>query len=361
MENAIFFQFLLIFSYIYVVQCVEEWFPSDINHISKNGKREGCYDNPLVNCAGAVCDMDGKYYNYQPYQWAVQNCPLYCGICQEVCQDDPRSNCRLYNRTVLCNPSGVHYMWASVKCPAYCGLCQETFTASTFSVTTDTTNVTKIVAPNTPPTPPYAGESKTGCNDNPLVNCAGAVCDMDGKYYNYQPYQWAVQNCPLYCGICQEVCQDDSRSNCRLYNRTVLCNPSGVHYMWASVKCPAYCGLCQVCEDSVDCRVYNATQICSKTDIYYAWSQKHCPLHCGFCQAPTRIVPCQDRITNCDEYPSDVCVNPLYRLWREDNCRKYCGICSGFDVEHFLLPSLVDFSHSCNSIDLSNKVNKEMG
>nr|XP_022336721.1 uncharacterized protein LOC111132995 [Crassostrea virginica] len=119
---------------------------------------------------------------------------------------------------------------------------------------------------------------------------------MDGKYYNYQPYQWAVQNCPLYCGICQEVCQDDSRSNCRLYNRTVLCNPSGVHYMWASVKCPAYCGLCQ---------------------------------------APTRIVPCQDRITNCDEYPSDVCVNPLYRLWREDNCRKYCGICSGFDVEHF--------------------------
>ena len=45
--------------------------------------------------------------------------------------------------------------------------------------------------------------SVLGCNDNPLVNCAGAVCDMDGKYYNYQPYQWAVQNCPLYCGICQ--------------------------------------------------------------------------------------------------------------------------------------------------------------
>ena len=45
--------------------------------------------------------------------------------------------------------------------------------------------------------------------------------------------------------------------------------------------------------------------------------------------APTRIVPCRDQLTNCDEYSSDVCVNPLYRLWREDNCRKYCGICSG--------------------------------
>ena len=45
--------------------------------------------------------------------------------------------------------------------------------------------------------------------------------------------------------------------------------------------------------------------------------------------APTRIVPCRDRLTNCDEYSSDLCINPLYRLWREENCRKYCGVCTG--------------------------------
>lgn len=48
-----------------------------------------------------------------------------------------------------------------------------------------------------------------------------------------------------------------------------------------------------------------------------------------FSVAPTRIVPCSDKLTNCDEYPPDLCTNELYRLWREDNCRKFCGICSG--------------------------------
>jgi hypothetical protein len=48
-----------------------------------------------------------------------------------------------------------------------------------------------------------------------------------------------------------------------------------------------------------------------------------------FSSAPTKIVPCADRLTNCDEYTSDVCTNPFYRIWREDNCRKYCKICTG--------------------------------
>uniref|UniRef100_K1PAK4 Uncharacterized protein n=1 Tax=Magallana gigas TaxID=29159 RepID=K1PAK4_MAGGI len=52
----------------------------------------------------------------------------------------------------------------------------------------------------------------------------------------------------------------------------------------------------------------------------------------GPTEPPTRIVPCSDKLTNCDEYPPDLCSNEVYRLWREDNCRKFCGICSGIDT-----------------------------
>lgn len=45
--------------------------------------------------------------------------------------------------------------------------------------------------------------------------------------------------------------------------------------------------------------------------------------------APTQIIPCTDKLTTCDEYLLDLCINEFYRLWREDNCRKFCGICSG--------------------------------
>lgn len=41
-----------------------------------------------------------------------------------------------------------------------------------------------------------------------------------------------------------------------------------------------------------------------------------------FSVAPSRIVPCSDKLTNCDEYPPDVCTNENYRFLRKDNCRK---------------------------------------
>nr|XP_022336715.1 uncharacterized protein LOC111132993 isoform X2 [Crassostrea virginica] len=208
--------------------------------------------------------------------------------------------------------------------------------------------VSTTIRPQTPPTL-SPGEMATVCQDSPSANCSlynsDIICDSQGVYY-----LWARKNCPLHCGFCQKVCKDDPSSNCRLYNAVTLCDPNGSFYQWASAKCPNYCGLCQetttpkpttdsttaeilgVCKDSLDCRPYNASLICSKTSIYYPWSRKHCPSFCGFCQAPTRIVPCRDQLTNCDEYSLDVCINPLYRLWREDNCRKYCGICSGIDV-----------------------------
>nr|XP_022336718.1 uncharacterized protein LOC111132994 isoform X2 [Crassostrea virginica] len=191
----------------------------------------------------------------------------------------------------------------------------------------------------------------TSCQDNPSVNCSlynsAVICDLQGTHY-----VWARKNCRLHCGLCHKVCRDDPDVNCNLFNPTALCSPDGGYHEWASIKCPAFCGLCphethtflsttkissteplKACKDRLDCRVYNSTLICSKTSIYYPWSQLHCPSFCGFCHAPTRIVPCRDRLTNCDEYSSDLCINPLYRLWREENCRKYCGVCTGFDVE----------------------------
>lgn len=147
-----------------------------------------------------------------------------------------------------------------------------------------------------------------------------------------------------------ESCKDDPNVQCELYNATALCDPQGKYYAWARFTCPDYCGFCrvtttplpstvstsfqpshpyEVCKDTLNCRVYNASMICITNGKYYPWSLKHCPLYCGYCQAPTRIVPCSDKLTNCDEYPPDLCTNELYRLWREDNCRKFCGICSG--------------------------------
>lgn len=41
-----------------------------------------------------------------------------------------------------------------------------------------------------------------------------------------------------------------------------------------------------------------------------------------FSVAPTRIFPCSDKLTNCDEYPPDVCTNENYRLLRKEYCRK---------------------------------------
>lgn len=148
-----------------------------------------------------------------------------------------------------------------------------------------------------------------------------------------------------------ESCKDDPNAECQLYNATALCDPTGMYYAWAHRSCPNYCGLCQVttlasttstslgpsdpsqaCKDGLNCRVYNSSKICIMNGPYYPWARKYCPLYCGFCQAPTRTVPCSDKLANCDEYPPDLCTNELYRLWREDNCRKFCGVCSGIDT-----------------------------
>lgn len=212
---------------------------------------------------------------------------------------------------------------------------------------------TILVPPKRPPTgTAFPISANSDCEDNPSVNCSlyntDIICDSQGIYY-----LWARKNCRLHCGFCQKSCKDDPNANCALYNATALCDPNGIYYGWARRNCTAYCGLCQgtttslqptvitssqpsypseVCKDTLNCRVYHAAMICVTNGIYYPWSLKHCPAYCGYCQAPTRIVPCSDKLTNCDEYPPDLCTNELYRLWREDNCRKFCGICSGIDT-----------------------------
>ncbi|XP_052707018.1 uncharacterized protein LOC128182435 [Crassostrea angulata] len=132
-------------------------------------------------------------------------------------------------------------------------------------------------------------------------------------------------------------CEDTPSANCPLYNTAIVCDSQGIYYLWARKNCRLHCGFCQTCKDTLNCRVYNASMICITNGIYYPWSLKHCPAYCGYCQAPTRIVPCSDRLPNCNEYPPDLCTNESYRLWREDNCRKFCGICSGID-------SVIDYS-----------------
>nr|XP_022336175.1 uncharacterized protein LOC111132641 [Crassostrea virginica] len=197
----LFFQLLFIFLCVQVIQYIEAVMPFNVNRRVK----DGCYDNPDANCSSihVTCDMQGYIYNYGNYEWAWDNCPVHCGFCQRITLNGP----------------------PPISTTPY---------------------TTKIVEPNTPPTLPHEGETNPGCYDNPILNCSSlrVICDMDGKYYNYHPYLWAQKHCPLHCGFCQKVCQNDPRSNCRLYNATALCNSNGAYYPWASRKCPAYCGLC---------------------------------------------------------------------------------------------------------------------
>eukprot|EP00105_Crassostrea_gigas_P044393 XP_019928541.1 PREDICTED: uncharacterized protein LOC105342302 isoform X6 [Crassostrea gigas] len=148
-----------------------------------------------------------------------------------------------------------------------------------------------------------------------------------------------------------EPCKDDPSAQCELYNAAALCDPNGVYFGWALSRCPDHCGLCpatttplistvtslqssypfSLCKDTVDCRVYNASKICVPNGKYFEWSKQNCPAYCAYCQAPTRIIPCSDKLTNCVEYPPDLCTNNYYRVWVADNCRKFCGLCSGLD------------------------------
>lgn len=209
------------------------------------------------------------------------------------------------------------------------------------------------ITPKMPPTRnPFSTSALSGldCDDNPSANCAvyntAIICDTKGIYY-----PWARRNCRLRCGFCQKPCKDDPSAQCELYNAAALCDPNGVYFGWALSRCPDHCGLCpatttplistvpslqssypfSLCKDTVDCRVYNASKICVPNGKYFEWSKQNCPAYCAYCQAPTRIIPCSDKLTNCVEYPPDLCSNNFYRVWVADNCRKFCGLCSGLD------------------------------
>ncbi|XP_048744328.2 uncharacterized protein LOC125657650 isoform X2 [Ostrea edulis] len=240
---------------------------------------------------------------------------------------------------------------------------------TTLSVAIVSTPSMDIVSPERPPanapnSNPFIGVTLAPgikCHDTPSANCslynATIICDAHGKYY-----EWARRNCLLTCGFCH-TCEDNPNANCVLFNSTTLCDIHGSYFSWARNNCPLHCGFCKnntvliqlpttnspatthisltqpshVCKDTEDCRLYKYTKICTDGSEYIPWAQLHCPVYCGFCQAPTKIVPCVDRISNCDEYVKDLCINTKYRIFREDNCRRYCKICTGLD-------SVIDYS-----------------
>ncbi|XP_062580982.1 uncharacterized protein LOC134242855 [Saccostrea cucullata] len=251
-------------------------------------------------------------------------------------------------------------------CPFVCSMCKYTGTPVTWTTpfTTPSSTRTSLLASEKQNTrthstiPPSISTAQTACNDSPSANCslynATVICDLHGAYY-----LWARKHCPLFCGFCHvALCKDEPSANCALYNSTAICDVNGPYYTWARRNCEKSCGFCQDqnrhstislsiptaqtdCRDTLNCKVYNSAKICSRDGIYYPWAQSNCPLYCGFCQAPTVTVACQDKLPNCDEYQSDLCINPLYRLWREDNCRKFCGICKGTDYMYVVKTSSV--------------------
>lgn len=75
-----------------------------------------------------------------------------------------------------------------------------------------------------------------------------------------------------------------------------------------------------------DCRTFGASGCIG---IYTSWAKYNCPRYCGYCINPndTKVEECKDAIAICNEYGSEMCTQPEYRLFAEDNCKNYCNLC----------------------------------
>ncbi|XP_062580984.1 uncharacterized protein LOC134242858, partial [Saccostrea cucullata] len=210
-------------------------------------------------------------------------------VIPEACRDT--LNCKVFNSERICNKTGIYFPWATKNCPLYCGFCQA-------------------------PTVTIACQDKlSNCNEYQSNLCIEPLYRL-----------WREENCRKFCGICTGV-----TSNFANAGPVVLEEKS-----WSTTSNPSMTGASawttpKVCMDTHPCAVYRKEEICRRSGPFYQWSEKNCPLYCGFCQAPTITVPCEDKLSNCNQYGQDMCTNSRQILFREKNCRKYCNICSGTD------------------------------
>lgn len=54
---------------------------------------------------------------------------------------------------------------------------------------------------------------------------------------------------------------------------------------------------------------------------------------------------CEDRVSNCVEYDSDLCTNPSYTAWVNLYCRKYCEVCTYCYLASIVKPVWKIFLH----------------
>ncbi|XP_061178335.1 uncharacterized protein LOC133186973 [Saccostrea echinata] len=189
-------------------------------------------------------------------------------------------------------------------------------------------------------------------------------CANYGRTSCLHPYEeWARDNCPLYCGICNgppttETPCADTRDDCDTYGKNIC---QDVKYApWVLDNCRYYCRQCTDGQLAVadsktttlppppcvnklgNCERYGK-DVCNNP-LYAPWAKDNCRYFCRQCTReqldiadsktttttvrPTPGLACVDMVPHCDVYGDSVCTSADYRSWAEANCRAYCKICT---------------------------------
>ncbi|XP_078338507.1 uncharacterized protein LOC111134355 isoform X1 [Crassostrea virginica] len=78
------------------------------------------------------------------------------------------------------------------------------------------------------------------------------------------------------------------------------------------------------CSDKItNCNEYGSN-VCRD---YPKWAEANCKKTCGLCpyQYIMNFPKCTNKLTNCESYGKDVCTS--HGSWAQDNCKLYCGFC----------------------------------
>jgi len=141
------------------------------------------------------CYLYPKYSCEAPYTaWAQDNCAYYCGFCGQSTTvapadcSDKLPNCADYGRDGC---TGVYESWARYNCPKFCGICGGS-------------------GPVTTPSSIIVVGGSTASNTGGSGNCQDklSTCSQYGPESCNEPYrQWAIDNCPQHCNLCDQVGQ----------------------------------------------------------------------------------------------------------------------------------------------------------
>ncbi|XP_071090940.1 uncharacterized protein [Haliotis cracherodii] len=66
---------------------------------------------------------------------------------------------------------------------------------------------------------------------------------------------------------------------------------------------------------------------------YESWAKENCNNTCKLCIGPTKPpVPCEDSISDCNNYGESTCTDPQFDQWAQHKCRYFCRRCTAQEL-----------------------------